>query len=90
MLTLNILGNSKRHETLCSTCVYAVTQKGRDGEELTSCCFGGGLRELKFEVCECSVYVDTRIPKPERLVGFVRPARQEKQNIAVIRIAWRP
>ncbi len=88
MLTLNILGNSSRRETLCSTCVYAVTQKGRDGEELTSCCFGGGLRELKFEVCECSVYADTRIPKPQRLVGFVRPAPRQ-ENIAVIRISWR-
>jgi hypothetical protein len=89
MLTLNIVGNSKRHDTLCSTCVYAVTQKGRDGEALTSCCFGGGLRELKFEVCECSVYMDSRIPKPQRVVGFVRPARRQ-ENIAVIRIPWQP
>ncbi len=90
MLTLNILGNSKRREALCSTCVYAVTQKGHNGEELTSCSLGGGLRELKFEVYECSAYADNRIQKPERLVGFVKAARQEKQNFAVIRIAWRP
>jgi hypothetical protein len=90
MLTLNILGNSKRREALCSTCVYAVTQKGRNGEELTSCSLGGGLRELRFEVCECSAYADNRIPKPERVVGFVEPTRQKNRNFAVIRIPWRP
>jgi hypothetical protein len=40
-------------------------------------------------VCECSVYMDSRIPKPQRVVGFVRPARRQ-ENIAVIRIPWQP
>jgi hypothetical protein len=90
MLTLNIVGTLKRPQALCPTCVYAVTQKGFKGEELTSCNLAGGLRELKFEVCECSAYVDNRIPKPERLVGFVKATSQEKRNFAVIKIAWRP
>jgi hypothetical protein len=87
MLTLNILGSSKRRQALCPTCVYGVTQKGLKGEELTCCSLGGGLRELKFVVCECSAYGDRRIQPAERLVGFARPARQEKQNATVIRIA---
>ena len=73
MLTLNILGTPKRREALCPTCLYAVAQKGFNGEELTCCNLGGGLRELKFAVCECTAYVDRRIPKPERAIGFIRP-----------------
>ena len=73
MLTLNILGTPKRREALCPTCTYAVAQKGFNGEELTCCNLGGGLRELKFVVRECTAYVDRRAAKPERVVGFVRP-----------------
>jgi hypothetical protein len=87
MLTLNILGVAKRREALCPTCVYAVTQKGFKGEELTSCNFGGGLRELKFAVCECNAYVDFRVPKPERRVGFVNPDEPKKPRVTVIKIA---
>jgi hypothetical protein len=87
MLTLNILGTPKRREALCPTCIYAVAQKGFNGEELTSCNLGGGLRELKFTVRECTAYVDRRIPKPERVVGFVRPDPEAKPGITVIKIA---
>jgi hypothetical protein len=87
MLTLNILGTPKRRDALCPTCVYAVAQKGFRGEELTFCGLGGGLRELTFEVCECSAYVDRRVSRAERTVGFVKPARSSKPGITVIRIA---
>ena len=87
MLTLNILGSPRRREALCPTCVYAVTQKGFKGEELTSCGFGGGLRELKFAVRECTAYIDRHVTKPERVVGFVRPEPTQKLNPTVIRIA---
>jgi hypothetical protein len=87
MLTLNILGTPKRREALCPTCAYAVSQKGFSGEELTSCSLGGGLRELKFAVCECNAYVDRTVSKPERIVGFVRPARSAKPRVTIIRIA---
>lgn len=87
MLTLNILGTAKRHEALCPTCAYAVAQKGFKGEELTCCCLGGGLRELAFEVSECTAYVDRRIRKPERVAGFVRPEPAPKATITVIKIA---
>jgi|HubBroStandDraft_6_1064221.scaffolds.fasta_scaffold995802_1 hypothetical protein len=87
MLTLNILETGKRREALCPSCVYAVMQKGFEGEELTSCNLGGTLRELKFMVCECSAYLDRRIQKPERLVGFVQPSRGQKLKTTVIRIA---
>ncbi|HEY1732760.1 MAG TPA: hypothetical protein VGG15_13475 [Terriglobales bacterium] len=89
MLTLNILGTPKRREALCPTCIYAVAQKGFNGEELTSCSLGGGLRELKFVVCECTAYVDRRVPKPERVVGFVQPGAEPRPAITVIRIAGR-
>ena len=87
MLTLNILGTRKRREALCPTCVYSITQKGFQGEELTSCNLGGTLRELRFHVSECTAYVDRRAAPKERIAGFVRPQRREKQNVTVIRIA---
>jgi hypothetical protein len=87
MLTLNILGVPKRREALCPTCVYVVMQKGLRGEELTSCCLGGGVRELKFEVVECSAYTDRRIVRPKRVVGFASSTQPEKGNITVIKIA---
>lgn len=89
MLTLNILGTSKRRQVLCPTCVYSVTQKGVGGEQLISCCYGGGLRELKIEVCECTVYADGRVPKPRRVVGYITPETEDAAapNVTVIRIA---
>ena len=87
MLTLNIMGATKRRTALCPTCVYAVTQKGFKGEEATSCSYGGGLREMKFAVRECTAYVDRRIEKPRRVAGFVEPARRDGGNVTVIRIA---
>jgi hypothetical protein len=87
MLTLNILANTKGREALCSSCVYEVTQKGFQGEKLTSCNYGGDLRELKFEVCECSVYVDSRVPKPEKVIGFIKPGETARPRITVIKIA---
>lgn len=87
MLTLNILGTAKRREPLCPTCVYAVTQKGFEGEEVTSCGYGGGLRELAFAVCECTAYIDRRVDTRKRIAGFVRPAEPAKINTTVIRIA---
>lgn len=85
MLTLNILGVARRREALCQTCVYVVRQKGFDGEELTSCNFSGTLRELKFAVRECNAYVDFRIPKPERRVGFVPSSEPKNPKVTVIK-----
>ncbi len=87
MLTLNILGTPRRREALCPTCLYAVVQKGFSGEKLTNCNLGGGLRELAFEVSECTAYVDRRAAKPERVVGFVRPDPEAKPTVTVIKIA---
>ena len=64
-----------------------VMQKGSNGEELISCCLGGGVRELKFVVCECTAYSDRRILKPERTVGFVRSAQPKRHRVTVIKIA---
>ena len=87
MLTLNILANTKSREALCTSCVYEVTQKGFKGEVLTFCSHGGGLRELKFGVCECTVYTDKRIAKPEKTIGFVKPGETAKAKVIVIKIA---
>jgi hypothetical protein len=87
MLTLNILGTPKRGEALCPTCTYAVVRKGFSGETLTSCNLGGTLRELAFEVCECTAYADRRTPEPKRVVGFVRPEPEAEYSITVIKIA---
>ncbi len=87
MLTLNILANEKRREALCTSCVYEVTQKGYNGEKLTFCNYAGELRELKFEVCECSVYVDSRVAKPAKVAGFIKPGGNARPNITVIKIA---
>ncbi len=86
MLTLNILANVKRREALCSSCVYEVRQKGHEGEKLTFCSYGE-MRELKFEVCECSVYADSRIPKREKVIGFIKPEKTTRPNITVIKIS---
>ncbi len=87
MLTFNILGSSRRGDGLCPTCAYAVMQKGFRGEELTSCSLGGGLRKLKFAVCECTAYSDRRITRPERVAGFVTPADPDQPDVKVIKIA---
>ena len=89
MLTLNILGTSKRRTALCLTCVYAVVQKTTGSEQLISCAYGGGLRELKVEVCECTVYADARVPKPRRVVGYITPQEEgeAEKKATVIRIA---
>ena len=86
MLTLNILEPRPRREALCPTCTYAVTQKGFSGEELTSCCLAGRLRELPFAVSECTAYIDRRVARPVRVAGFIRPADPEHDAV-VIRIA---
>ena len=85
MLKLNILGTSKRRETLCPTCACAVTQRGFAGEQLTSCMLGGSLRQLPFAVSECTAYVDKHAQQPERVAGFVKPGRNGEY--AVIKIA---
>jgi hypothetical protein len=87
MLTLNILANVKSREALCTTCVYEVTNKGFKGEKLTFCSYGSGLRELKFGVCECTVYTDQRIPKPDKPIGFVKPGETARPRLTVIKIA---
>jgi hypothetical protein len=87
MLTLNILANAKSREALCTSCVHEVTNKGFKGEVLTFCSYGGGLRELKFGVCECTVYADKRIPKPEKRIGFVKPGETARPRLTIIKIA---
>lgn len=87
MLTLNILGTAKRREPLCPTCVYAVTQKGFKGEAATCCGYGGGLRELRFAVCECTAYIDRRVERPRRVAGFIHPGEPDTANVTVIKIA---
>ena len=87
MLTLNILANVKPREALCTSCVYEVTQKGYKGERLTFCNYGSGLRELKFEVRECTVYCDNRVSKPDKPIGFVKPGETARPNVTVIKIA---
>ena len=87
MLTLNILASVESRETLCSSCVYEVTQKGFEGEKATCCNYAGELREMKFGVCECTVYMDKRIPKPEKTIGFVEPRETARPKLTVIKIA---
>ena len=87
MLKLNILRTPEPRAALCPTCVHVVTHRGFSGEELTCCCLGGTVRELRFAVSECTAYTDRRIAPRERVAGFVRPARKPKPNQTVIRIA---
>jgi hypothetical protein len=87
MLTLNILGNVKRREALCTSCVHEVTNKGFKGEVLTFCNYRSELRELKFEVCECTIYTDKRIPKPEKPIGFVKPGETVRPRLTIIKVA---
>jgi hypothetical protein len=48
---------------------------------------GCALREIKFEVCECTLYTDKRIPKPEKPIGFVKPGETARPRMTVIKIA---
>jgi hypothetical protein len=84
---LNILGKVKTGEVLCASCVHEVTQKGFKGEKLTFCGYGGGLRELKFEVCECTAYRDKSVPEPEKPIGFIKPGEKARPRLTVIKIA---
>jgi hypothetical protein len=87
MLTLNILADTKSREALCTSCVHGVTNKGFKGEVLTFCNYGSELRELKFEVCECTVYSDKRIPKPEKPIGYITPGETARPKLTVIKVA---
>lgn len=87
MLTLNILEKKKASEALCTSCVYEVKQKGFKGEKLTFCSYGGGLRELKFEVCECTVYGKANEPEVRREIGFVRRGETARPRVTVIKIS---
>jgi len=87
MLTLNILANAKSREALCTKCVHVVTNKGFKGEVLTFCNYGSELRELKFQVCECSVYSDKNAPKPNKTIGYITPEETEKPRLTVIKVA---
>ncbi len=86
-MTLNILANAKSREALCTSCVHEVTNKGFDGEKLTFCSYGSGLREVTFGICECTVYIDKRIPKPAKPIGFVTPEETDRPRLTVIKIA---
>lgn len=86
MLTLNILAKTKPAEALCASCAHAVTQKGFKGEALTSCGFGGTLRELAFEVSECSVYFNKRIRAPEKPIGYIKPGKPAKHKVTIIKV----
>jgi hypothetical protein len=85
MLKLNILSSRERREAVCPTCTYAIAQKGFNGEELTCCTLGGGLRELRFAVSECTAYTDRRLPKRRCVAGFVRRSDGD-HKVTVIRI----
>ncbi len=87
MLTLNILANEKRREALCYFVCPRSHAEGLQGEKLTFCNYGGELRELRFEVCECSVYVDGRVAKPAKVAGFIKPGETVRPKITVIKIA---
>lgn len=77
----------KTSEVLCTSCVYEVTQKGSKGEKLTFCSYGGGLRELKFEVCECTVSGKANEPEAKREIGLVRRGETAKPPVTVIKIS---
>ena len=87
MFTWTIPTSVKSREALCSSCVYEVTQKGFEGEKATFCSYGGGMREMKFGVCECTVYIDKRISRPEKTIGFVKPGETARPKLTVIKIA---
>ena len=87
MLTLNILANAKRREALCTACVHVVTNKGFKGEVLTFCNYGSELRELKFEVCECTVYANKNAPKVRKPIGYITPEEKNRLGLTVIRVA---
>ncbi len=70
--------------SLCLTCVNAVITRGTRGEELVACSFAGILRPVKFTVCECTGYSNTRnVSKLVKIEGFAREAREVYAEIAI-------
>jgi hypothetical protein len=61
---------SDKSETLCATCVNVYRVKGANGKELIYCNYTSELREINFEVCECTGYLSKYIVPLPRVIGF--------------------
>jgi len=75
-------------ESLCLACVNAVVTRGTNGKTLVACNFGGAMRPVKFEVCQCSGFCTNA--KPAKLVtieGFVSDKREAYAEVAIERVS---
>src|SRR5581483_2806150 len=61
---------SAKPETLCATCVNVYRVKGANGKELICCNYTSELREINFQVCECTGYRNKYIVPLTRVIGF--------------------
>ncbi len=89
-VSLNLVeseATEERQESLCRTCRCSLIRKSGDGEEFTSCTFGGKMIPVEFEVTECSGFEDRCVERPAKTAGFIKPGRAVRDNVTVIRIA---
>jgi hypothetical protein len=71
-------------ESLCLACVNAVVTRGVRGRVLVACNFGGAMRPVKFEVCQCSAFRTSAGPaKLVTIEGFVPDKREVYAEVAI-------
>lgn len=87
LLNLSKRACSAGEVSICRTCACSLIQKDSNGEEVISCTYGGRLNPVSFVVIECSGWEGRHVERPERVAGFVAPARCARDNVTVIRIA---
>ena len=72
-----------------TTCVNVYRVKGGNGKELIYCNYTSDLREINFEVCECTGYRSNNIVPLTRVIGFAPVeglSREEAFPAVAIRI----
>ena len=77
--------NCGAQESLCLTCANAVVTRGTRGQEWITCNYGGGLRPVKFAVCECTCYRNTQSASGNlvRIEGFARDQHEVYEEVAI-------
>ncbi len=70
--------------SLCLSCVNAVVTRGTRGQEAIACNYGGGMRTIKFCVCECTGHCSDRGASPiVKIEGFVCEEREVYEEVAI-------
>lgn len=83
---VNSRPSDKAEKPLCNTCTCSLIRNDGSGKEFIFCNYGGRMIPVKFVVTECSGYENSRIERPSKIAGFIKPGRRLPNNVTVIRI----